>query len=399
MFTNFFFYLRAKGLNVTPDEWLTFMECADKGMVRGLDDLYSLGRTTLVKSEKRFDRYDLCFAEYFKGQTGPEVRQEVLEWLASEVRRVFTEAELEALKALPLDKLFEEFKKRLEEQKEAHHGGNRWIGTGGTSPFGHSGVNPAGMRVGGEGGGRSAVQMALARRFRDYRQDRELKARDFAVVLRNLRDLARTGPEALALPETIDASARNAGDIDLVFERERNNRIKILLLTDTGGSMNTFVELVEQFFAAAKKARHFKEFEHFAFHNCVYHQVYESIYSGQATEVTKLLRNHTSEWKLILVGDAMMGLSELIAPYGSIEYADHCKTPGIVWLQRLRRHFPSAVWLNPVRKRWWQHPTVRRIGRIYPMFELTLEGLKKAVRVLKLNDSGTTTEVDFSVPF
>ena len=273
MFGGFLHTLRGSGLGVTLTEWLTLIRALAEGHIRAdLAHFYHLARAILVKSEHQYDLYDRAFAAYFRGiENLFEIDEELLRWLENpELPRSLSPEELAALRALDFDELRETFRERLEEQKERHDGGDRWIGTGGTSPFGHGGQNPAGIRIGGPGGGRSAVQVAEERRFRNLRSDRVLDTRQIGMALRRLRRLGKDGPEILDLDATIDKSARDGGEIDLVFGPERKNRIKLLLLIDVGGSMDPHAELCERLFSAAHAAQHFQSFETRLFHNCPY---------------------------------------------------------------------------------------------------------------------------------
>ncbi len=288
MFVDFFYHLRGYGLKVTITEWLSLMKALAIGHSRAdLHVFYNLARCLMVKREADFDNYDRAFASFFMGvENHFDISDELLEWLSKpEMPRELTDEERAKLEALDLDELRERFKELLDEQKERHDGGNRWIGTGGMSPFGHGGEHPTGVRIGGAGGGRSAVQVATDRRFRNLRSDRILDTRQIGLALRRLRKLDKDeGPEELDVDETIDSSARNAGEIDLVFRPPKRNRIKLLLLIDVGGSMDPHTLLCERLFSAAHKANHFKKFEFKFFHNCVYENLYTDI-SRWATAV------------------------------------------------------------------------------------------------------------------
>ena len=294
-----------------------------------------------------------------------------------------TEEEQALLDRMDFDELIKEFEKRLKEQTEQHDGGGYWIGRGGTSPFGHSGYHPAGIRIGGESRGRHAIQIAQERRFRNYRNDLTLDVRQIKMALLGLRQLSRIGPEdELDLEETIDATSKNAGEIELVWTRSRKNAVKVLLLMDVGGSMEPFALLCSQLFSAAHSSSHFKDFQYFYFHNCIYDNLYRDIERQEAISTDYLLRTMEPDYKLLLVGDARMSPWELMERYGAINYYERNEMPGIVWLKRIAEHFTHSVWVNPDNPRFWIHPTIQMIAKMFPMFELTLDGLGQAVKKL-----------------
>jgi uncharacterized protein with von Willebrand factor type A (vWA) domain len=386
MFSDFFYFLRACGLKVSLTEWLALVRALVQGHARSdLAAFYALARSLLVKREADFDLYDRAFASFFEGVDGHfELDEELLAWLENPVLPPLSAADGAQLEALDLEELRRLFEDRLREQDERHDGGSRWIGTGGTSPFGHGGNNPAGVRVGGSGGGRSAVQIAGARRFRNLSGDRILDTRQIGLALRRLRKLERQGvPDELDLDATIDESARNAGEIDLVFAPERRNHVKLLLLMDVGGSMDPHAQLCERLFSAANKSQHFKRFEYRFFHNCVYERIYTDIAQWRGTPTSELLKEIDTSWSLILVGDAWMSPYELTSRGGAIDYAHHNDTSGLAWLRRLRERCPQSVWLNPEPPRLWQATTIDLVRRVFPMFQLTLDGLGEAVDVLR----------------
>ncbi len=385
MFTDFFYILRKRKVLVSITEWMTLMETLAKGYITNLDAFYFLARAILVKSEAYYDHYDVAFQEYFQGIEAPtEISDEILEWLRDPLNRMTLSEEDRALfDSLDFDELLKELEKRLKEQTEQHDGGGHWIGRGGTSPFGHSGYHPAGIRIGGSSGGRHAIQIAQERRFRNYRNDLTLDVRQIKLALKGLRQLSRIGPEdELDLEETIEATAKNAGEIDLKWRRSRKNAVKVLLLMDVGGSMEPFALLCSQLFSAAHSSTHFKDFRYYYFHNCIYDTLYQDIERQEAINTDHLLHTLEPNYKLLLVGDARMGSWELMEKYGAINYYERNETPGIVWLKRISEHFTHCVWLNPEESRFWIHPTVRMIGELFPMFPLTLDGLGQAVRRL-----------------
>ncbi len=387
MFSGFLYHLRSYGLKVSLMEWLGLMQALIGGFARSnLTVFYNLSRAMLVKREADFDSFDRAFATYF-ADVGEvfEVDEEILQWLENpELPRELTEAERESLKELGFEDLMAKFKERLAEQDERHDGGNKWIGTGGTSPFGHGGENPAGIRVGGGGGGRTAVQIASSRRFRNLRNDRVLDTRQIGVALRRLRKLDRDiGPKELDLDKTIDESARNGGEIEMVFSPPRRNKIKLLLMIDVGGSMDPHTRLCERLFSAAHAASHFKQFESRFFHNCVYEKLYTDIsrWKGEATR--DVLKRVDENWTIVFVGDAWMSPYELTYSGGAIDYYHDNVDTGLDWLQRFRRRCPKSVWLNPEPKRIWNAPTIRMIRQVFPMYPLTVDGLTDAVDVLR----------------
>jgi hypothetical protein len=385
MFTDFFYILRKRRVPVSITEWMTLMESLAKGYITNLDEFYFLARAILVKSEAYYDHYDVAFQEYFTGiETPAEILEQILEWLKDPLNRMtLTEEELALFDSLDFDELLKELEKRLKEQTEQHDGGGYWIGRGGTSPFGHSGYHPAGIRIGGESRGRHAIQIAGERRFRNYRNDLTLDVRQVKIALKGLRQLSRIGPEdELDLEETIEATAKNAGEIDLIWRRSRKNAVKVLLLMDVGGSMEPFALLCSQLFSAAHSSTHFKDFRYYYFHNCIYDNLYQDIERQEAISIDHLLRTLEPDYKLLLVGDARMGSWELMERYGAINYYERNETPGIVWLRRIAEHFTHCVWLNPDDPRFWIHPTIQVIGKLFPMFPLTLDGLGQAVKRL-----------------
>jgi len=385
MFTGFFYALRQRKIPVSITEWMTLMEALSGGHISTLDDFYYLARAILVKSEAYFDHYDVAFQEYFKGIEGPlQIAEEILEWLKDPINRLLlTDEERALLNSMDLEQLLEELEKRLREQTEQHDRGNHWIGKAGTSPFGHSGEHPSGFRIGGGGGGRSAIQIAEQRQFRNYRHDLTLDIRQIEVALKGLRQFNRTGPEdELDLDKTIDATAKNAGDIELIWRRSRKNKIKLLLLMDVGGSMDPFARLCSLLFSAAHHSTHFKDFQYYYFHNCVYDYVYKDMLHRDAVPFDYLLQNIEPDYKLIIVGDAWMAPSELNSVWGAIYYYERNCKPGLVRLKQIADHFSHCVWLNPESTAYWNEPTVMRIRKIFPMFELTIEGLQQAIKKL-----------------
>lgn len=384
MFTDFFFLLRKCGIPVTAHEWLALMKAMEMGVCEPtLNHFYPVARAVLVKDEAFFDHFDQAFAHYFKDAEEPSaLKNELLKWLEEAKKFNLTPEQIAMLEKLDLEELRRLFEERLAEQGERHDGGDRWIGTGGTSPFGHSGQNPRGIRVGGHGGSRSAVQIATMRRFAGYRNDIVLDTRQIMVALKKLRVLKRIGlEEELDLDETIDKTCRNAGEIDLVFKKPRKNNVKVLLLMDVGGTMEPFAHVVEKLFSAAHQCNHFKDFKYFYFHNCVYESLYRKALS-QPVPVPEVLQKFNQDYRVILVGDAYMDPDELLMPYGSIYYYHRNETPGIEWLRRIKNHFNKCIWLNPENQRYWDGTSIEMVRQIFRMYPLTLGGLGDGVQKL-----------------
>lgn len=387
MFLDFLYHLRAYGLKISTTEFLTLIEALIKGHDRAsLAHFYNLARTVLIKKEGDYDLFDRAFASYFEGvEDHFDLNDELLEWLQdAKLPRMLSQEEMDAIKQLDWDTLQDEFEKRLREQKERHDGGDHWIGTGGTSPFGHGGHNPAGIRVGGSGGGRSAVAVAGDRRFKNLRSDRTLDTRQIGTALLRLRKLSKDSAlEELNIDETIDASARNYGDIELVFTPPRKNRIKLLLLMDVGGSMDPYAELSEQLFSAAHQSSHFKEFKSYFFHNCVYEQLFDDINRWRGPRTDDVLSQLDESWTVIIVGDAYMHPYELIQSGIAATWGNTNNISGLDWLKRIREKVPNSIWLNPEHKRIWSAPSIRLVHSVFPMFPLTLDGITDAVDVLR----------------
>jgi uncharacterized protein with von Willebrand factor type A (vWA) domain len=385
MFTDFFYILRKNKVPVSFTEWMTLMEALANGCINSLDEFYFLARAILVKSEAYFDHYDIAFQEYFQGvETPVEILGQVLEWLRNPIDRLdWSSGVCSGIDRMDFDKLLSELEKRLAEQKGQHDGGSYWVGRGGTSPFGHSGYHPAGIRIGGASGRGRAVQIAQERRFRNYRNDLTLDIRQIKMALRGLRQLSRIGTQdELDLERTVDATARNYGEIELRWRRAQKNAVKVLLLMDVGGSMEPFASLCGQLFSAAHSSTHFKGFNYHYFHNCVYDYLYQDMGRLETVGTDYLLHTLESDYKLIMVGDARMGPWELTERYGAIDYHERNEIPGIVWLKRITEHFSHCVWLNPDEPRFWIHPTIQMIGKLFPMYPLTLDGLNQAVKRL-----------------
>jgi uncharacterized protein len=374
MFLLLFSNLRRQEILIGISEWLTFLRGLEMGLVTTLDELYGFGRTVLCTSEAQFDGYDLAFHASFEGIELPEnISDKILSWLE---QTQFTEKPL-VTPDIPIDKLWEEFYKRLQEQQEKHDGGGYWIGTGGRSPFGHSGYASHGIRVGGVSKNRSAVSLAANRQWETYRTDTSLQTRDFQMALKALRKLLREGEMELNIDGTIKKTAHNAGDIELDFQREKINRIHLVLLMDSGGSMEPHARLVEQLFTAAEETKGFKSFQALHFHNTPYGFFYKNEFSYERISIDGLLQDWTSKHRIVWVGDACMAPYELLTPMSR----DGMR--GIDWIQKIVRKCPNSVWLNPDSPHYWGHQTISAVGNIIPMFPLTVSGLRDAVSKLR----------------
>ena len=393
MLIDFFYTLRAAKLPVSVKEFLTLLEALQADVVGprqpdacSIDDFYYLARTALVKDEKHFDKFDRAFAAYFKGvEHIADFRKEIpAEWLRKILEKELTPEQKAAIEKMGWDELMETLKKRLDEQKERHEGGSKWIGTGGTSPFGHGGYNPQGIRIGGKGGNKSAVKVWDQRAYRDYDDSQELGTRNIKVALRRLRKFARTGSEfELDLPDTIRSTAANAGWLDIKMVPERHNAVKVLLLMDVGGTMDEHIARVEELFSATKAEM--KHLEFYYFHNCVYDFMWKNNRRRFAEKFATwdIIRKYNKDYKLIFVGDATMSPYEILQPGGSVEYNN--EEPGAEWIQRLTHAFPKHAWINPEPQGVWQYRQSISIiqqligNRMYP---LSLKGLEETMRLL-----------------
>lgn len=396
MFEGLFLGLRARGVPVAVDEWLGLQEALARGLAdSSLSRFYVLARSLVVKSERWYDDYDLAFAEFLDGLVPADdaIADRVWAWLDEhpEALRV-SDAERARFAAtmdrVDLEALRARLAERLANQDAAHHGGSKHIGTGGTSPFGHSGWHPGGIRIGGESGHRTAAQVAADRRWRAYRSDETIGVRELGVALRRLRRLTTRldGPATeLDLEGTIDATAGSGGGLRLVFRRPRRNAVRVLLLLDVGGSMDEHAALVDRLFSAVHQGGRFRDLTVRYFHNCVYDRLYEEprLLPSRSESTLDLLARMSPDHKLVVVGDACMAPSELTMPGGAIDYHQRNEEPGWVWLGRLAHRFPARAWLNPVPAAWWEHVhgarTLGAVRTVFPMHELSLDGLDAAV--------------------
>ncbi len=402
MLIDFFYTLRSAKLPVSVKEYLTLLEALKEGVVgpnateRGdestisgyrIDDFYYLSRTTLVKDEKHYDKFDRAFASYFKGvEMVADFSKEIpLEWLRKNLELNLSPEELAQIQKMGWDELMDTIRKRLEEQKERHEGGSKWIGTGGTSPFGAYGQNPQGIRIGQDKGrNKSAVKVWDQRAYKDYDDTQELGTRNIKVALRRLRKFAREGhDEELDLDDTIKCTAANAGYLDIKMIPERHNNVKVLLLMDVGGTMDEHIARVEELFSATKTE--FKHLEFYYFHNCVYDFMWKNNRRRFAEKFATwdIIRKYNKDYKLIFVGDATMSPYEILQPGGSVEYNN--EEAGVEWLQRLTKAFSKFAWINPEPQGVWQYrQSISVIQQIVSqrMYPLTIKGLEDAMRLL-----------------
>ncbi len=440
VFTEFFYNLKKRNVPVTLTEWLVFIDAIQRNLMDcNSKKFYYIARAMLVKKENYFDNFDEAFLETFRGVEIPLDFKEALEqWLQNpfelvhmltpeerllllqhadfesfrktflealknfkiplepdealkrwlqdpyELMQMLTPEQLQAIEHLTLEELRRLFEQRLKEQKERHDGGDHWIGTGGTSPFGEGGRHPTGISLASHSRTHSAIQVAMQRQFRNYRSDLTLDIRQIQMALKKIKNLKRLGvEEELDLEETIDKTCKNAGELEIVMQPPRRNKARILLLMDAGGSMDPYYIMVNRIFSAAHQLKTFKEFKYLYFHNCIYDRLYKNMAFRESIETTELIRTYEKDFKVVIVGDASMAHSELFARGGSIDYYNYNVTPGILWLKQLRDHFEKIVWINPVEPEYWYaNSTIYYISKVFPMFHLSLDGLDAAVRKL-----------------
>ena len=393
-FVPFLYELRARKVKVGAQEALALARALAMGLHdSSLDGFYHTARAICVHRESDLDAFDEAFLAHFKGITSESLQlvAELDDWLKDPAnRRDLSPEELDALQHFDMEELKKLFEQRMKEQKGRHEGGNRWIGSGGTSPFGQQGMHPTGLRVGNQSGGRSAMGIADARRFRPYRSDLVLDVRQIEVALRKLRAFIREGQhDELDIDATIDATAKNAGELEIVTRPPRKSNVRVLLLMDVGGSMDPHAQLVSRLFSAAKRASNIRSLKTYFFHNCVYARVYETERFSEPVKVEDLLHDLGAEWKLVVVGDAAMHPAELLGA-GDYEYyatGNHgSATTGLKQLQKLADHFRRAAWLNPDPPSYWRGGTAEHIGKVFSMFHLTLDGLGDAITHLSKGD-------------
>lgn len=390
MFNDFFFKLREKEIPISPTAFLTLHKALSRGLICSLDDFYTASRAILIKSERHFDLYDQVFAHYFKGAELPDTDGTILDDIARMMLEQWLRNPRELADALGIDEselnrmtpeeLIDYFKKRLEDQEGEHHGGSRWIGTGGTSPVGNSGFHPGGMRVGGVSRNRSAVKVAMDRRYKDYSLSGPLTRSMMGEALKRLRNMVPVGAkDQVNVDATIYQTMRNGGEIEIVFERSLKDRLKIILAVDNGGwSMDPYIPLVESLFFYTRSQ--FKDIKTFFFHNTIYSNLWKDPARYRQPQPIEEFSRFDPETRLVLVGDASMAPYELLATDGSIHIETRSGRPSIEYLKLLAQIFRHAVWLNPVPAKMWPYThTINAIQQIFPMFELTIDGLEKAV--------------------
>lgn len=386
MFINFFFNLKARGIPVSLHEWITLHEAISMNLNDcSLTQFYHMARSILVKNEIFFDRYDMAFLDTFKDiETTDEMLEKILEGLKKVKELHLSEEEKKQIEQLNLDEVLRNFEEQLRQgHYKGHVGGNKAIGTGGRSTQGAWGYNPAGIRIGqGESRHRRAVQIAEKRSFRNYSSNVTLDTRQMRVALSHLRSLLPIGyGQKLDLKKTIDVTCKNAGEIELVWEDKEKKSSKVMLLMDVGGSMTPFSELVERLFSASSSQ--ISKFKHFYFHNAFYQDIWTDMERNQSVSTMDLLKSEDSDYKVIIVGDAEMAPSELTWVNGAIDYWYHNDVPGIIWMRRFKEKFRDAIWLNPLPKRSWEYVhSIRMVRDVFPMFELTLDGLDEGIKFL-----------------
>ncbi|MFX1425372.1 MAG: VWA domain-containing protein [Promethearchaeota archaeon] len=388
---------------VSITEFMTLLEALDKGLITNMVDFYYVSRSILCKNEHHFDIYDIAFANYFKdaGLSFPEdIKQEIWEWLQTNTSTLrLPGAFKEFFGNMTLKEMEEQFRKLLREQDEEHNFGNRWIGTQGTSPFGHSGLNIDGFRIGGDYGMHTALKIAQKRIFKDYRKDLVIDTRQIKIALKRLKRLDEIGKkDELDLPKTIHETGRNGGDIELIFNKRKKNDIKILLLMDVGGTMDIYIHQVNLLFSAANNISHWKNFKYYYFHNCIYNYLYDNAERNidQAIEFEDFLKKYDDSYRVIIVGDQTMHRSEIANPHGALYDDVTSKKPGLYYINELAKHYKkNVIWLNPEPVRYdWMSWTKMKIAQIIPTFHLTIKGIEDAMDYLRTGGKNQFTTVD-----
>jgi uncharacterized protein with von Willebrand factor type A (vWA) domain len=394
MFLDFFYALRQEGIPVSANEWLVLMEALKKGLAHNsLTGFYYLARATLVKSETYFDRYDTVFAAYFQGVAASTSGEEAtIEWLKDlSLPEISSPGDRLGPPPLNGDERRPSLDDRLADLESLTQEGVSNTGSGGSAEFGSSGTG-GNIRMGGGGGGLTAIKVAAKRKFRDYRDDNITGTRQFELALRSLRQLSsrfESPKDDLDLEATVNATGRNAGMLRLVWERPRRNTLKLIVLMDSVGSIDRYHNVCSRLFMAAHKATHFKEIKFYYFHNCIYDCIYKSsvIDRSKAIPTEEFMRDRGPEYRVIIVGDAAMSPSELTVVGGAISWDDFNAETGVTWLRRVARHFPYAVWLNPVPAAWWgrepNFTSIPIVEDILPMYELSPKGLEKAIKKIR----------------
>jgi uncharacterized protein with von Willebrand factor type A (vWA) domain len=396
MFVPFFYLLRAKGIPVGTGELLDFLQVVNEYTLRdsylSLEKLYRVGKLCLVKDIKFYDYYDIAFSEMFGTINYQNLNSSSFleSWLEKAKKFLLDEERKKNAPFYDMERLIEELKDRLARQKSRHDGGDTWIGTGGTSPFGNGGFNEQGIRIGGEAGNRTGVAVWADRKFRPYRNDEVLDTRRIQVALKYLRILKKEGKAELHVPKTIQKTSDNGGDIEIIEEKSRKNNLKLVLLMDIGGSMTPHSQKVSHLFSAANKIQHFKEFYSFYFHNIFSCEIYEDPYLRKPYSLKKFLQKFRPDTRIIYVGDAWMAPYELfsssINPYSFYSHksqtTSESRLVGIDSLREMKEKFPYSVWLNPEPERLWWETTIEAIGGIVPMYFMSIDGIKKAMKDL-----------------
>ncbi len=394
MFSSFFYLLRARGLDTSLNEWITLIEALDKGLSdASLTGFYYLCRAILIKSETDFDKFDEAYLEFFKDiKPSDKLSEELLKWLENPKEKIEKPLDMERAeenKELSNTEIQKMFLERLEEQKEEHNGGSYWVGTGGVSVFGNSGYSPNGIRVGGQSGHKVAFHVAGERKFRDFRNDNKLDTRQFQVALRHLRQFSNRidAPKTeFDINETVNKTSNNGGHLKLVYEKPRKNTVKVLLLMDSGGSMQYYSNLCSALFQAVKKSNHFKDLKIYYFHNCIHSKIFTdpTMNSEHSIDTNWIFQNISSEYKVIIVGDAMMDPSELTRDnyynYGATDEMSPMK-----WLTRLKEKYKHIVWLNPTIRPTWHsslYETYDILEKEFDMYQLSVKGLEMALKKL-----------------
>lgn len=388
VFVPFMYELRARKVKVGTQEVLSLAKALSYELHdSSLDGFYHVARALLIHREQDLDVFDEAFLHHFRGiqVTRTELLKELEDWLKDPIaKRMLTDEQRAALESIDFEELKRMFDERMREQKERHDGGNRWVGTGGSSAFGAGGTHPSGLRVGPAGGGRSALGVADARRFRPYRSDLVLDVRQVEVALRKLRAFHREGnEEELDLDATIEATSKNAGELEIITRPPKKSNVRVVLLMDVGGSMDPYAHTVSLLFSGSKRASNIRSLKSFYFHNCVYGHVFETESLADPIHLQDLFEKTSPEWKLVIVGDAAMHPAELLGSGDWMYYAKGGKTreqaTGFRWLERLADFYKKSVWLNPDPPNYWRGGTAEQIARVFPMYQLTLDGLGEAV--------------------
>lgn len=376
----FFYILRKNGIPITVKEWFDLYNLLKTGQINNMNDLYYKGRSVLVKSEKLFDAYDRAFIEFSTSNNDLTQKiDEILEFFDNEILPNLSEIKIEEA----LEDIIKRFNERLKNQKEKHSGGGKHIGQKGYSAFGNSGANREGIRFGSNSIHNNAFYVATERKFKNLREDIGIDERNIAIALKKLRYFQHAGcEEEVSIEETVDATAKNFGEIEIIFKRKKINNVKLFLLIDNGGSMEPHREKVEKLFSIAKNLKYFKDFKYFYFHNCVYDNIYTDTELWKSIPTEKIFKEFEPDWKLIIIGDALMSPYELYNSFQFIYRLEKSGIAGIDWLRAINKHFRSSIWLNPISSIQWQHQTVKTIGKIFPMFPLTLEGLDEGIKHL-----------------